>query len=1626
MQATPATWQLLLASGWQGRSGLKILCGGEAWNTALARQLTARARSVWNMYGPTETTVWSTIHRVDADGGAADAEGTVPIGRPIANTRIYILDGAMQPAPVGDTGDLYIGGAGVARGYWRRAELTQTRFVPDPFGDGSAARLYRTGDLARYRADGTIEFLGRADDQIKLRGYRIELGEIEAALAQHPAVRQVAVAVRTTAAGDDQLVAYIVWKTDAGATDGSAAASAAELRRHLKAILPDYMVPAAYVTLDTFPLTPNGKVDRRALPAPQGRRQDADAGAPYDPPATPAEQLLATIWSEALGIDRVGRADNFFDLGGHSLLAMRVVWTLLTAHGIDLPIRLIYAAPQLADLAREVESRRPEGEGAALRELSPKVEPRPEDRYLPFPLTGVQQAYWLGRSASFELGRISCQFYREYDASELDVPRLARAWQRLVERHDMLRAIVRPDGQQQILKDVPPYEIELLDLAGRAQEARESALHDIRERMSHQVLEAAQWPLFELRASRIDTQHIRLHIAYDILITDALSMDILMSELGALYRNPDAVLPAPRHTFRDYVLAYDRIHESELWRRSRDYWMRQVDDFPQPPDLPLAKDPASIAVPYFTRREFLLERASWMRLRSMAASANMTPTVVLMAVMADVLRCWSGRDTFALNLTLFNRLPLCEDVDRIVGDFTALSLLRVGNAHLDTFEDRVRWIQEQLWSDLDHRYFTGVDLLRELRMRRDDRSGALMPVVFTSIVTDQGGGGEPAASWLGRQVYGIAQTPQVWIDLIIEEAPDGISFGLMAVDELFPDGLLDDLFDCYCRMLVELATNAQRWKEPRHAMLEWLLPQRQRELLAAANATSAPLPEGLLHSRFHAQAARRGDQPAVIVAERAVSYAQLEAVANRAARELRALGARPNTMVGVVMGKGWEQVAAVLGILQAGAAYVPIDPRLPAERLHALLAMADVKVALTQGRFEQTLPWPQGVERVVLGPQWLEQPSPGPPLEPLQRSEDLAYVIYTSGSTGTPKGVMIDHCGALNTVLDVNERFGIGASDRVFALSSLSFDLSVYDIFGTLAAGGTIVMPDPDDERDPSRWAAMAVEHGVTVWNTVPALLQLLVDYAEQQPACRPLPLRLAMMSGDWIPITLPDRVRAVAPGAAVISLGGATEASIWSILYPIGTVDPTWASIPYGKPMRNQRFHVLNRALEPCPVWVPGDLYIGGIGLAKGYWRDEAKTQASFITHPHTGERLYRTGDRGRYLPDGNIEFMGREDFQVKIQGFRVELGEIEAALLGHPGIRAAAVAAVGERQDAKRLVGYVVGEGAVPATEDLQAFLAAKLPAYMVPATFVTLPAMPLTANGKVDRRALPAPTAPVAQMPVQSRRARGDADRHDRRTRRGRDGRRTRRTRCRSARTRCHLARHDPHREPAGCRPGVPAPDQCLLSSTHDSRTGRAASARSEASGADAATKGATGSERGRARCRDVRDGARPGGTPGIPRRRTGPAEPRFLTFPDSAGDVRTGAFPPPSVRPAPQPSPLRVRPGGTRGIRRSSFLSAPAPDGRGTEVPLRLRGWLVSGPDVRVCQARPRRRPRRGCLLLSPGPACARQAVGRSDRPRPVRRPDECANIRKRCLCALFCRAARRDRAHVRQRTVSSTP
>ncbi|OCG20190.1 non-ribosomal peptide synthetase [Gilliamella sp. App2-1] len=984
---------------------------------------------------------------------------------------------------------------------------------------------------------------------------------------------------------------------------------------------------------------------------------------------------LIDIWQRTLGCPIDSTQASFFEMGGHSLLATTILYDIKQHFNITCPLSAFFADPTIDGLSQYLLGQwQTRGDEPDL----PKAVFQPDQQHLPFPLTDVQQAYWVGRRKSMGLGNISTHIYVEYELRGLEQDKFNQALNKVIARHGMLRAIVTDDGLQQILPEVPSYHAQF-HVTQNANEFQQLSM-SLRETMSHQMIDCSHWPLFEIEGVVDHENKTRLHVSIDLLVADAWSLELFMRELAWFYHHPQETLPKITYSFRDYVLTLKSYEQTPQYERARNYWCERVQTMPPGPRLPLLIDPSELDNPAFARRSHSLSRALWQRLKMQAGQMNITPTTLLLSCFAQVLARFSASQHFTLNLTLFNRLPLHEDINYLVGDFTSLTLLEVNLSEGETLQERAKAIHNRLWNDLDHRLFGGIQVSRLLVQAHRDPAKSVVPIVFTSLLNQDEARWEEGDTLFNQSQddqYSVSQTPQVWIDHQVMERQGELHFNWDVVEALFDQQLIDQMFQCYCALLKTLATRPQSWNLTQDILG---LPS------VSAPVEQTPAPTALMHHGLLNQAEITPDITALITAQQTLTYRQLSNAANEVAHALQAQGIKRGDRVVVVMKKGWQQIAAVHGILRLGAAYVPIDPSLPVQRQSLILNESDAGAFVTQLDIE--LVNPSNLPVVVVTEQMLAAP-----LTPLVTETadvtDVAYIIFTSGSTGTPKGVMIDHRAAMNTLEDINSRFNVEANDRVFGLSSLSFDLSVYDAFAPFMVGASLVLPDAGHEKDPRHWLDMLDLGDVTVWNSVPALMQMLCEYLSNSAGRCP-ELRLALLSGDWIPLTLPAQMRSrLNQDMTIISLGGATECAIWSIFYPVDKVEVEWKSIPYGRGLQNQPIYVLNDKLEECPIGVEGEICIGGMGLAQGYLNDPDKTAASFVWCNDNVERIYRTGDLGRYFSDGQVEFLGRKDNQVKVNGFRVELSEIERCIENHQDIEQSVVVAVGSREN-KRLIAF------------------------------------------------------------------------------------------------------------------------------------------------------------------------------------------------------------------------------------------------------------------------------------------------------------------------------------------------
>jgi len=1318
LQATPSTWRMLLAQGWpvpvKGRA-LQALCGGEALSAELAGQILAHTPVLWNLYGPTETTVWSAACRVQSAAAPS-------IGHPIANTRIHILDAQLQPLPAGVAGELHIAGDGLARGYLHRPDLTAEKFIPDPFSAEPGARMYCTGDLARYRADGSIEYLGRIDQQVKLRGFRIELGEIEAALLALPAIREAVVVAR-----EDQLVAYLVGQDDA------------TVRGALLQSLPEYMVPAHFMFLDALPLTPNGKIDRKALPAPGAGALLAGHVAPRNE----REAALARIWSEVLKRDQVGVHDNFFALGGHSLLATQVISQIRTATSVELPLRALFEQPTVAGLAQR------------MAELAPGQHSTPimrADRTRPLPLSFSQQRLWFldqleGANAFYNMP-LAVRM-----TGKLDEAALHRAFNEIVRRHEALRThFAAIDGQAvQIIADQLLLSLPITDLSHLRGAECEAKARQLIQDEANTPFQLASGPLIRVSLIRLTaSEHIAL-ITLHHIVSDGWSMSVMFNELTALYgafaRQQPSPLPELAIQYADYAQWQQLWLSGDVQQQQLGYWIRQLQGGPRL--LTLATDrprPAQQSHRGALHR-WTVDAATTAALHALGRETSSTLFMTLAAAFNVLLSRYAGQNDIQLGTFIANRQQ--AETEGLIGFFVNTLVLRT---RLDPEQPFLTLLQQVRGTTLDAYANQDVAFEHLLTALNPSRDASYSPLFQAMLILQNTPAHSVGLSGLTLQPLATART-HARFDLTLE-----VTEQEEQLDAFFEYNT--DLFDAttiarMARHLTVLLGAIGGNPSCRVMDLPMFSTREQHQMLVEWNDTRTDYHKpSNLQQMFEAQALRSPSNLAVIAEDRQLTYAELNARANQLAHYLRERGVGPDVLVGICVERSVDMITGLLGILKAGGAYLPLDPAYPAARLAYMLADAGPALILTQQGLLDRLPVQQAdIARFCLDSQWPEL-SGYDCANPrhMTQAEHLAYVIYTSGSSGQPKGVLNLQRNVVHHVLAHIQSCDLSAADRVLQFSSLNFDASVEEIFPPLMVGAAVVLRAVEFVGTGADFSHLISSRAISVLDLPTALWHQWTDELAGSGGSLAIPscVRLLIVGGEKAAL---ERYRTWShlPGAADIrwiNTYGPTEATISCTNFE---APPGFAGqdmdIPIGRPIADIEVYLLDPQLQPVPVGVPGELHIAGAGLARGYLNRPALTAEKFIPNPFStvaGSRMYKSGDLARYLPDGSIDYLGRIDNQVKVRGFRIELGEIETALLALPQLRDAVVLAREDVPGDRRLVAYAVPhdtESTVNA-EELRAALAHSLPDYMVPSHVVMLVALPLTPNGKIDRAALPAP--------------------------------------------------------------------------------------------------------------------------------------------------------------------------------------------------------------------------------------------------------------------------------------------
>jgi amino acid adenylation domain-containing protein len=1298
----------------------RLLAGGDVLGVREVRRFlsaTGGRVTLVNGYGPTESTTFACCHSMR---GEQQFERSVPVGRPISNTRVYVLDAEMRPVPVGTSGELYIGGDGLARGYLNRPELTAERFVPHPFSRTGGERLYRTGDVVRHLSDGNIEFIGRTDHQVKVRGFRVEPGEIEAALQGHAGVRECVIVALASDGGDKRLVAYVV------AEDEGDGVSAAELRAHLKERLPEYMMPSHFVLMDEMPLTPNGKVDRRALPEPSAVVGNASE---YVGTRTPVEELLAGIWSQVLGVERVGTGDNFFELGGHSLLATQLVSRIREAFGVDVPLRAVFESPTMAELAAEVEREMRAGYAAPTAIGHVSREGR-------LPLSFAQERLWFldQLEPDSALYNILAALRLE---GRLDVSALEQTLTEVVRRHETLRTTFSVvDGQPvQTVGPAEPLRVPVVELFEATESEREAAVRRLATAEARRPFDLSKDVMLRATLLKLaDDDHVLLFTMHHIA-SDGWSIGVLVREVVRLYaafvkQEPHA-LPEPRVQYADFAHWQRDWLRGEALEGQLAYWTKQLAGAPSVIELPTDRPRPPVQTFRGATHTWSVPKSLTDSLKALSREEGVTLYMTLLATYAALLSRYSRQQDVTIGTPIANRNR--AETEDLIGFFVNTLALRIDLAGDPTFRQLLRRVGEVSLEGYLHQDLPFEKLVEELQPERSLSYHPLFQVMFIFNNAPMPELQLPGLSMRGVEfASGVAKFDTT---LIMMETDEGLKGFWEYNLDLFDASTAERMVGHFNALLESAAADADR----RVAEVSLLDEAEERTLLEDWNDTAADYPRDLcVHQLFAEQARLNPDATAASFAGESITYGELNGRANRLAHHLRSLGVGPEVMVGVLLERSIDWMVALLGVLKAGGAYVSLDPRYPAERLAFMVEDARAPVLLTQARLVG-----EGVESEVevvrLDEDWDAVAAHGAhDPENLATHENAAYVVYTSGSTGRPKGVVTSHGSMLNLVFWHRREFAVGESDRASQVARMGFDASVWEIWPYLTAGASVHLIDEETRLSPPRVKDWLVENRITIGWLPPALAEgVLASEGLEQ-----LHVRKLMTGSDRVVLRPPQSLR-----CDFVNAYGPTEATVIVTAGIISGEAEAGGAPHIGRPLANTQVYILDSRMRPVPVGVAGELCIGGDNLARGYLHRPALTAEKFVPSPfgaRPGARLYRTGDLARFLHDGNIEFIGRIDHQVKIRGFRIEIGEVEATLLRHPAVEAAAVVVYEATPGDKRLAAYVVNAAGQESSAggELRDFLRGQLPEYMVPSSFVMMDAMPLSPNGKVDRKALPAP--------------------------------------------------------------------------------------------------------------------------------------------------------------------------------------------------------------------------------------------------------------------------------------------
>ncbi|RLD14271.1 non-ribosomal peptide synthetase, partial [candidate division KSB1 bacterium] len=1289
-----------------------LVSAGEACSVALARKWYRHVRLL-NAYGPTENTVCATRYFV-----TEPPEGsTVPIGKPIGNVKIYVLNSEMMPLPIGVPGELYIGGINLARGYLNRPDLTAERFVPNPFATEPGERLYKTGDLVRWLPDGNLEFLGRIDFQVKLRGFRIELGEIENVLNNHPQIENAAVIVREDTPGQKYLAAYCVVKKDSEV-------SSDEIKEFAAQYLTDYMVPQAVVLLDELPLTPNGKVDRRALPKPEYSVLNESE---FVAPRSSEEEMVAKIFAEILQKEPISVTESFFNLGGHSLLATQLVSRIRDVFNVEIPLMAVFEHPTVAQLVTVIEEQR-------LKQKAPQLPPFkrvPRDQDIP--LSFAQQRLWFLDQLAPDNATYNIPTALKINGN-FNLPVFEKTLNFLVQRHETLRTtFANKNGTPiQIIKDSMRIQPKVVDLTHLAKDQREQEALHLATEDAMEPFDLEIGPLFRVKVLKLaDDQHVILFNMHHI-ISDGWSVSVLIREFAQVYesflKETPPQLPELPIQYADFAVWQREWLSGDVLQEQIDFWKSTIGLNPEPLNLPTDFPRPAVQTFNGASLDKLYPKSLLDRLKQFSNENGATLFMTLLAAFEALLYRYTGQENILVGSPIANRTQ--TELENLIGFFVNNLVLKGEFEDDPDFLTLLHRIRKNTLQAYAHQDLPFENLVEILQPERDMSHAPIFQVMFVMQNTPM-----QAFELSDVRLEPIIPDQKIAkydLSLIVMETEKGLFAEFEYNTDLFRKETIERLHAHFQKLLQEVLDQPQK-----RISEQQLITEYERRLFSTEwNSIPSDPPLNLCaHTVFEQRVAQMPKKTALVYKKQSMTFAQLNKEANRLAYYLRSLGIGPEKIVGVSIERSPQMVISLLAVLKAGGAFLPIDPEYPQERIDYLLEDSQTPWLITTKNLRDRFKHYRGQLIVLDDLKKVLKKQPDKNLPVLGSPLNLAYIIYTSGSTGKPKGTLLQHFGLVNLIHSLGEFYGVSPQSRTLQFASFSFDASVEEIFNTLANGATLYLIDRKTLLSGTGLIKALQEYKITNITLPPSVLSVLNP--EELPD-----LTNITSAGE---ACTPDIANKWSKQRKFVNGYGPTENTVCTTVYQVEQ-PLNGNTVPIGHPIYNVQVYVLNQSMIQQPIGVPGELFIGGVALARGYLNRPDLTAERFVPNPFAsrpGERLYRTGDLVRFLPDGNLEFLGRIDKQVKIRGFRVELGEIEAAIQRQEGVIDVVVHAVKLTGNETQLAAYLIVKNRNQFdTKKLREQLKQILPDYMVPAAFIILDEFPLTPNGKINYRALPVP--------------------------------------------------------------------------------------------------------------------------------------------------------------------------------------------------------------------------------------------------------------------------------------------